>query len=253
MRWIGLGAKAAGAAAAVLMCANTAQAATDYPALIRAMSAAIAAKYYEPHLHGADWPALTRRYEGDARGVRTDAEFQMLAKAMLANLKSSHVYVVAPGADADGWRPAFKTRKLQGVHTVIEVSDLSDARAQGVKPGDVVTNWSALPGVLGTRTQVGLSDCTGAPRSLSVRRESVFWPPPAPSFRWRRLPRRAQDNAGLPAGGRLRGRRRRARRQGHGRPSATPTASSSTCAATTAATRPPYVWPAISSAPPARA
>ena len=76
--------------------ANGAQAATDYPALVRALSAAVAAKDYDPHLHGADWPAVTRRAEMQARDVHSDAGFKRLAQEIFSALKSSHLVVDPP-------------------------------------------------------------------------------------------------------------------------------------------------------------
>ena len=178
---------AAAFSGAVLLAFATQVHATDYPALVRSLSAAVAAKYYDPHLHGADWPALTRRYEAEARSVRTDAAFETLADAMLAKLHSSHLYLQPPGVRTEGWRPAFKAREINGANVVSEVSDLSDARAKGVRTGEVVENWATLPGALGAQADVVLQGCTGAARTVSARREGVFWPPPEPGFRWRRL------------------------------------------------------------------
>src|SRR5687768_164087 len=60
--------------------------------------------FYDPHFHGADWKAVGVRYRARLAGVADDAALQKLIGEMLAELKSSHLYIsrTTPGANGVG-------------------------------------------------------------------------------------------------------------------------------------------------------
>lgn len=65
---------------------------------------------------------------------------------------------------------------------------LSDAYRRGVRPGDeLLSSDQELHGELGTTAQLRLLRCSGERTTLAVRRENGFWPPEAPSLRWRTI------------------------------------------------------------------
>jgi carboxyl-terminal processing protease len=155
----------------------------DYPAMIRSLGKTVADNFYDPSLRGLDWPRVTREYARRARAVRNDAEFKRLATEMMARLKSSHTDISAPVAGTSRARPAVVVE--DGV--IVEVAELSHARAQGVRPGFRLLDETALAGPLGTLAEMRVLDCSGTARVIQARRESALWPPPEPSFRWRRI------------------------------------------------------------------
>ena len=160
---------------------------TDYPALVRSLSTVVTRDFYDPHLHGVDWIAVTRTYEARAKAVRSDAEFARLAAEMTGLLKSSHVNVYAPASPAPRSRPGIKTRELDGRTVISEVAPLSDAQAKGLRPGQELLDRAALPGPLGSSADVAVRTCAGESIRRDVRREAAFWPPPQPAYRWTRI------------------------------------------------------------------
>jgi carboxyl-terminal processing protease len=167
--------------AAALLLAGAAP--PDYPAMIRSLGKTVADNFYDPHLRGVDWARVTRDYARRARAVRNDAEFRRLATEMMGKLKSSHTDISAPAMARSRARPAIVLEEK----VVVEVAELSDARAQGVRPGFRLLDEASLAGPLGTIAEMRLLNCSGTERVIAARREAALWPPPAPSFRWRRI------------------------------------------------------------------
>lgn len=155
----------------------------DYPAMIRSLGKTVADNFYDPHLRGVDWARVTRDYARRARAVRDDAEFRRLATEMMEKLKSSHTDISAPATARSRARPAIVIEDK----VVVEVAELSNARAQGVRPGFRLLDEAALPGPLGSIARLRVLDCSGTERVIPARRETALWPPPEPSFRWRRI------------------------------------------------------------------
>ncbi len=165
---------------ALFLCAA---AAPDYPQMIHALGKTVADNFYDPHLRGVAWARVTEDFARRARSVRDDAEFRRLANEMTATLNASHTDVTPTASAKPQSRPPLV---LEG-DVVVEVAELSHARAQGIRPGFRVLNGSALGGALGTMAEVRVTDCAGAERTILARREAALWPPPEPSFRWRRI------------------------------------------------------------------
>lgn len=178
-------------AAALFLTAAAAPAAptekSDYPGLIRSLSAVVAENFYDPHLRGVDWKKVSRDYEMKARAIRSDEAFLKLASEMIATLHASHTDVRPPSSNAPRAIPALRIVGSGSDGLITEVADLSDARAKGLRPGYVVRNIDQLGGLLGTEASVTYEDCSGAGNSASVRREKAFWPPAQPTFQWSRI------------------------------------------------------------------
>jgi carboxyl-terminal processing protease len=166
---------------------------SDYSGWIGALSKVVAENFYDPHLRGVDWQALTRTYQIRARGVSSDAEFRKLAAEMMSSLGTSHTDVLPPSRGGPGAAPAaYATPAIRfvaksGEGLVTEVAALSDARAKGLQPGFSVRNMAELGGELGSEARLAVRDCAGLDRRIAARRESAFWPPAQPAFRWLRM------------------------------------------------------------------
>lgn len=158
----------------------------SYARLYDQVWATVDQRFYDPRFHGVDWAAVRERYRPRLRDVRTGAEFRTLAGAMLQELKSSHLEIRAPsGAITGGARPAVQVQDLGGARLVWSVAAASDAQAVGLRPGDAVLSPDlAISGPLGSTARLQVSDCEGQRRTVTVRRERAFWPPPRPSFQW---------------------------------------------------------------------
>jgi carboxyl-terminal processing protease len=77
---------------------------------------------------------------------------------------------------------------MDGDLVVTEIAPLSSAYHQGLRLGDrLLSEPSALRGDLGSVASLRIRTCDGARRTLDVRRESAFWPPEHPGFRWRQI------------------------------------------------------------------
>lgn len=155
----------------------------DYPGMIRALGETVADNFYDPHMRGLNWSRVTGDYARRARTVRGDAEFRRLATEMMGRLGASHTDLTAPSSNT---LQALPPLVLEG-NVIVDVAALSHARAQGLRPGFRVLDETKLPGPLGTLAEVRVRDCAGVERTVAARRESALWPPPEPSFSWRRI------------------------------------------------------------------
>jgi carboxyl-terminal processing protease len=160
---------------------------TDYRRLYEALWAAVDQHYYDPHFRGADWRAIGARYRDRAAAVQSDDEFVALAREMLAGVPSSHLFIVRPSRTAGTAGIGASFMSLDGLDIVTEVAPLSDAWRQGLRPGDGLLATDSLRGPLGSRAAVAVEGCDRRRQTLSIRRESVFWPPEHPGFRWRSI------------------------------------------------------------------
>lgn len=159
----------------------------DYGRLYESLWSTVNDNFYDPHFRGADWAAIGERYRARAREVRTDDAFAALASAMLAEVPSSHLSIRRPAASAGAAGVGARTETLDGETVVAEVDPLSDAWRQGLRPGDRLLSPDAVRGALGSAATLTVEPCAGAPRQVAVRRESAFWPPEHPGFRWRQI------------------------------------------------------------------
>lgn len=158
---------------------------TDYRALFDALTSAVSENFYDPGMHGADWPRLQARYKAQLADLRSDDDFLRVGAALLAELKSSHVDLFRPAGTSAGGAGIGATVVAVGNESIVtEVAPLSHARRQGVRPGDrLLPGGSALYGPIGSEASVQLEDCAGTRRTVRVRRENAL-PGRQASFRW---------------------------------------------------------------------
>ncbi len=82
---------------------------------------------------------MGERYRTRLAEVTTDKQFDALVSAMLAEIGTSHIYIVAPkGSAASGTGIGVRFRDIEGATVVTTVAPLSDAHMQGVHPGDLL-------------------------------------------------------------------------------------------------------------------
>ncbi|MBV9992887.1 MAG: hypothetical protein JOZ72_16535 [Alphaproteobacteria bacterium] len=157
--------------------------AADYPALFEATWSTVNDNFYDPGFHGVDWKAVGARYRARLGTVKTDKDFDALASAMLDEIGTSHLYIVAPkNSPASGAGIGVEFRELGGETVVSHVSPLSDA---GLRIGDkLLTPRDALVGVVGSEATARVEGCDGKVRGVSAHRIAAFWPPVHPGFAW---------------------------------------------------------------------
>ncbi len=51
--------------------------------------------YYDPNLHGADWPAIKSKYEGMVKYVRTDSDLSFIIRELAGEVSGGHVWATA--------------------------------------------------------------------------------------------------------------------------------------------------------------
>lgn len=158
-----------------------------YAPLFEQVWSTVERNFYDPGFHGADWAAVGRRYRGRLGDVGDDAAFQALIGQMLGELKVSHVALSAPAgsaARARGIGARFGT--VEGAATAVEVSPLSDAWRQGLRPGDrLLSPADAVAGALGSRAELTVQHCAGQTRALQVARVGLS-AAEHPGWRWSR-------------------------------------------------------------------
>lgn len=177
-----------GLAAALLLAATPAGAQeTHYGRLYESLWSTVNEHFYDPHFRGADWAAIGERHRPRVLDVRTDDGFAALAAEMLAEVPSSHLSIRRPATTTGTTGIGLRTERLNGQSIVVEVQPLSDAWRQGLRPGDRLLTPEAVPGALGSEAVLAVEPCAGGRREITVRRESAFWPPERPGFRWRQI------------------------------------------------------------------
>jgi carboxyl-terminal processing protease len=161
-------------------------AATDYAALFDKAWSTVDENFYDPGFNGVDWKAVGARYRARIAGVKTDAQFDALVSAMLAEIGTSHLYIVAPSASsASKVGVGIELAQIGRDEIVRDMVPLSDAHGQGVLPGArLMSPKDALYGTLGTTANARFEDCQGRRRDVALRRISAYWPPQHPGFEW---------------------------------------------------------------------
>jgi carboxyl-terminal processing protease len=164
-------------------------------------------RFYDPHLHGLDWPAVRERYRPQAAAAGSKAELAAAINAMLAELHASHTEYFTPDQTAyyelaDIFAGSLRRRGLQrrfssgevsysgiGVFTKTDdqgriflsgVIEGAPAHQAGLLRGDEIlaADGMAFGPVASFRGKIGV------PVSLSVRRlpgESPFSVPVTPA------------------------------------------------------------------------
>lgn len=161
--------------------------ATDYRRLFEAVWSTVNERYYDPGFRGTDWAAIGTRYRARAAAVRDDDGFAALAREMLGHIRSSHLGIVRPTRSTGAVGIGARIEQVEGADIYAEVVPLSDAWRQGLRPGERLLTPEAVRGPLGSRAALRVEGCDRRTREVSVRRESAFWPPEHPGFRWRQI------------------------------------------------------------------
>ncbi|MBU1378205.1 MAG: hypothetical protein KKE02_12345 [Alphaproteobacteria bacterium] len=160
-----------------------------YGALFEQVWKSVDDSFYDPTFHGQDWTAIGARYRARLGQVRDDAAFARLAKAMLDELKVSHLYLSPPAASVNrrGVGIGALMETIGKDEVVVHVAPLGDAQRQGLRVGDRIANPEALRGALGEPATLQVVGCDGTRRTLSIRHEQAAWPARHPGFEWRKL------------------------------------------------------------------
>lgn len=158
-----------------------------YPTLFDATWNAVNDNFYDPGFHGVDWKAVGDKYRARLGGVTNDKQFEALASAMLAEIGTSHLYILPPSASsASGTGIGVRFHEIDGATIVTSIAPFADARQRGVHEGDrLLTPRDALSGTVGTPADAKFEDCAGNARTVTVHRIGAFSPPPHPGFEWR--------------------------------------------------------------------
>lgn len=177
------------AALIVALAASTVPAqAQRYERLYEALWTTVNDNFYDPHFRGTDWAAQRERYRAQARAADSDAEFLAIAREMLGQIESSHLHISPPAQSTGGSSIGARFTRDGDDQVATQVAPLSDAYAKGLRVGDrLLSDPDALRGDLGTDAAVRIRTCEGQQRTLNIRRESAFWPPEHPGFRWSQI------------------------------------------------------------------
>jgi carboxyl-terminal processing protease len=181
---------AALAAASILLATDTAAGQSNSPTRAEVFDGVVktvSEQFYDPAFHGVNWSDVQARYRARLGTVTDDAGLQQLITEMLAELKSSHLYVYRTTPGSKGGLAA-RIEPVEGSDTVLELGPLSDARAQGLRPGDrIVGGVAAVEGPAGTVADVDVQRCDGAQTQLKIRRERWLFPEVHPGWSWARI------------------------------------------------------------------
>lgn len=154
-----------------------------YVQVFQAVWETVNEKFFDPSFTGVDWKAIGDRYRPQAERAKSDAELHALMQKMLRELPVSHLQISMPrGTGLFG--TGIVTHSIEGRTVVVSVPEASDARAKGIRVGDIILNPSDEEGPLGTYSELRVRGCDGRIRTAKVRRESHSQPE-RPSLRWR--------------------------------------------------------------------
>ena len=138
----------------ILVAPAAGQPATDYRPLFESLWSAVNEQFYDPHFRGADWPTIGARYRPRAAQARTDDDFAALAEQMLAEIPSSHLYILRPATSRGATGIGAETTNIDGAEIVTQVVPISDAWRQGLRLGDRLLAPDTVRGEIGTNASV---------------------------------------------------------------------------------------------------
>lgn len=167
-----------------LACLGSAASAQDYRETFDALDQTVRTQFYDPHFGGRDWTSITARYRKAMVEAESDAEFQRLGQQMLKELGVSHVGLHLPGATASSMGLAVLTDTIDDSPIVVDIDPASAARAAGLRIGDRILEPAALRGPREQPARLDIERCDGSRATLSVPRESAYWPPRERTISW---------------------------------------------------------------------
>ncbi|MDQ3586239.1 MAG: S41 family peptidase [Acidobacteriota bacterium] len=103
------------------------------------------ARYYDPQLHGVDWPTQRTALRPLAAEADSPAAFYAVLRRMLGSLRDAHTRVYSPEERSDWQRTVYPSvgvsaREIAGEVIVTNVERNSEAWRAGVRAGDAVTS-----------------------------------------------------------------------------------------------------------------
>lgn len=167
-----------------LGCFSSIASAQDYSETFEALDQTVRTQFYDPHFGGRDWAAISARYRKAMIEAKSDAEFQRLGQEMLKELGVSHVGLQRIGKAAPTMGLAVLTDILDGAHVVVDIDPASGARAAGLRIGDRILDPAAIRGPREQPALLDVERCDGTRTTLSVPRESAYWPPRERTISW---------------------------------------------------------------------
>jgi carboxyl-terminal processing protease len=167
-----------------LGCFSSVASAHDYAETFEAFDQTVRTQFYDPHFGGRDWAAISARYRKAMVEAKSDAEFQRLGQQMLKELGVSHVGLERLNKAAPRMGLAMLTEVIDGMHVVVDIDPASGARAAGLRIGDRIVDPEAMRGPREQPARLGIERCDGSRVTLSVPRESAYWPPRQRTISW---------------------------------------------------------------------
>lgn len=165
-------------------CLSAVASAQSYTETFDALDQTVRTQFYDPHFGGRDWAAISARYRKAMVEAESDAEFQRLGQQMLMELGVSHVGLQRLNKAAPTLGLAVLTDVLDGAHVVVDIDPASGARAAGLRIGDRILDPAAMRGPRGEPARLDVERCDGSRVTLSVPRESAYWPPRERTISW---------------------------------------------------------------------
>ncbi|WP_373490449.1 S41 family peptidase [Parasphingorhabdus sp.] len=158
--------------------------ANEYQTVFNELDRTVREKFYDPHFGGRDWAEIAARYRSQLDRVTTDAEFQKLGQAMLNELGVSHVVVHLPEENRPTMGLAARWEMIDDVPVIVDIDPASGARGAGLRIGDRILNPSVIRGPRQEPAVLEVERCDTTTESLSIPRESAYWPPRERTISW---------------------------------------------------------------------
>lgn len=167
-----------------LGCLGSVASAQDYHETFEALDETVRSQFYDPHFGGRDWASISARYRKAMVEAKSDAEFQRLGQQMLNELGVSHVGLQRIDKAGPSMGLAVLTDVIDGAHVVVDIDPASGARAAGLRIGDRIIDPAAIRGPREQPARLSIERCDGSLVSLSIPRESAYWPPRERTISW---------------------------------------------------------------------
>lgn len=140
--------------------------------------------YYDPNLHGADWPAIKSKYESMVSYVRTDSDLSFILRELAGEVSGGHVWATAVprkrynsnhtgllGIDFDMYKGMYRIKKIinAGEHRQDVRSPLNEPGVN-VNEGDYILSvngraltsfaspWEAFEGLADSNIELTVND-----------------------------------------------------------------------------------------------
>lgn len=165
-------------------CFSSIASAQDYNEVFDALDETVRTQFYDPYFGGRDWAAISARYRQAMIEAKSDAEFRRLGLQMLKELGVSHVGLQKTGPTWPTMGLAALTDTIDGAQIVVDIDPASGARAAGLRIGDRILDPAAIPGPREQPAILDVERCDGSRTTLSVPRESAYWPPRERTISW---------------------------------------------------------------------